>query len=483
MLKKMLAPAVFAVFACSCTETCKRESKTMEDVFSEVKKDTAKLRQFFIDMPLGGDIHHHASGSPEAEDFLSYAMADSLWIDTDSTSASAYQLYSAIDEKKPASAEEVNSFLANEPSQRQTIINYWSDLGCTAYGEDCHDWFFGTFPKFNLAFLGHQSQCLSELCKEASELNILYLETMISVPNVQAQVQQNINLAFDKADTADMQSTMEQWYAVMQENGLSDYAKQNADSLDAMYRRTEKHGLLLRFQTYASRMTASLPDVFSQLALGFETQKYTPNLVGINLVAPEDNKYALQYFEEHMAMFSFFKQKYPNAHIALHAGELTHGHGTDSSDLNHHILQSLIVGQANRIGHGVDLFTEDTTAILSFMRKHNCAIEINLESNEAILQTAPENHPFKTYMDHGVPVCLATDDEGILRTDLVNQYMVAVNKYYPEMTYQQIKTISKNAINYSFMSSELKNTVLKEIDSRFQSFETSLLRPQQTAGI
>ena len=73
---------------------------------------------------------------------------------------------------------------------------------------------------------------------------------------------------------------------------------------------------------------------------------------------PEDAPTALDDFHLQMTMLDFLHRQYPRVKVALHAGELTDGL-VPPEDLRDHIRQSIDVGHASRIGHGVDVMSED----------------------------------------------------------------------------------------------------------------------------
>jgi hypothetical protein len=71
------------------------------------------------------------------------------------------------------------------------------------------------------------------------------------------------------------------------------------------------------------------------------------------------------------------------------------------------------------------------------MAREGVAVEINLTSNAVILGVKGAEHPFALYRRHGVPVVLATDDEGVLRTDLTHEYQRAVQRAWPRLCRSQ----------------------------------------------
>lgn len=143
--------------------------------------------------------------------------------------------------------------------------------------------------------------------------------------------------------------------------------------------------------------TTSPAEVFAQLLHAFELANANPSVVGLNLVAPEDHPVALRF----------------------------------------HIRQAVKLAGASRIGHGVAVLYEDAPfQLLEEMRRRGVLVEICLTSNEVILNVANDNHPFLDYKRSGVPMALASDDEGVSRIDL---------------SYRDLKTLARNSLHYSFL--------------------------------
>ncbi len=163
--------------------------------------------------------------------------------------------------------------------------------------------------------------------------------------------------------------------------------------------------------------------VFTQMVLGFELASTDPRFVGINLVQPEEWYVARRDFALHMRMLQYLHSAYPKVHIALHAGELAEGMVTPE-ELSFHIRSSVEIGGAERIGHGMDVMYEDRPRqLLRELAQRNIMIEICLTSNATILGIEGERHPLRDYIRAGVPVALATDDEGVSRSDMTQEYL------------------------------------------------------------
>jgi adenosine deaminase/adenosine deaminase CECR1 len=192
--------------------------------------------------------------------------------------------------------------------------------------------------------------------------------------------------------------------------------------------------------------------VFAQFVLAFALAQADPRVVGLNLVAPEDNVVAMREYAAQMRLLDFLHRQNPAVNIALHAGELTLGL-VPPDGLRFHIRQAVEVGHARRIGHGVDvMYEDDPFGLLGEMAEQGVLVEINLTSNDVILGVAGNQHPFSTYLEAGVPLTLSTDDEGVSRIDLTREYQRAVESY--PLHYADLKMLSRNGLAHSFLPGE-----------------------------
>jgi len=87
------------------------------------------------------------------------------------------------------------------------------------------------------------------------------------------------------------------------------------------------------------------------------------------------------------------------------------------------------------------------------------------------LKVKENRHPFTLYKEFNVPIVISTDDAGILRSNMTEQY-VLLAKRYPDVNYETIKKYVYNSINYSFIQDEsVKKQLTKDLDNRFKIFE------------
>jgi hypothetical protein len=76
-------------------------------------------------------------------------------------------------------------------------------------------------------------------------------------------------------------------------------------------------------------------------------------------------------------------------------------------------------------------------------------VEICLSSNDLILGIRKEQHPLPIYLQYGVPVALATDDEGVSRSEISREFLKAAEEH--GLGYAQLKAMARNSLQYAFL--------------------------------
>jgi adenosine deaminase len=173
-------------------------------------------------------------------------------------------------------------------------------------------------------------------------------------------------------------------------------------------------------------------------------------VVAINLVQSQDEYNALNDFGLQMRMLDYLHHVYPNVHISLHAGELTPGEVTPEELRTSHIRQSIEAGHAERIGHGLDIVYErDPPALLAELKRKHILVEDCLYSHELVRGMRGRENVLPIYLRAGVPLALATDDEGVTRADLTTSFVRAIEGY--GVTYRQLKTMVHDSLDHAFV--------------------------------
>ena len=79
-------------------------------------------------------------------------------------------------------------------------------------------------------------------------------------------------------------------------------------------------------------------------------------------------------------------------------------------------------------------------------------VEVNLTSNDVILDVTGADHPLHAYIAAHVPFALSTDDEGVSRIDLTHEYVKAADDQ--DLTYAELKQSARASLEHSFLHGE-----------------------------
>ena len=407
-----------------------------------IRKSPPQMLAFLRKMPKGGDLHSHLSGAVYAESYIQWAASKGSCVNSTTMTLSQPPCDSASGQI-PATAA-----LSNPVLYRQ-LIDAWSMRYWQYSGQNGHDHFFDSFGKFGGGTFG---QMIAEVASRAAKGRVLYLELMLT-PDRGSSSLIGQQVGWD----GDFEGTLTK----LKSNGIDSAALAGVQALQDA--EAEKNTLLkcgtpqadpgctvtIRYISQVSR-AAPLGQVFAQMVTGFALAN-DPNskVVGLNLVQPEDWLVPMQNFNVHMEMLSFLRPRYPQAHISLHAGELAPG-VVPPEGLTFHIRESVMKGHAERIGHGTSIMNEDDPyALLKELARRKVMVEICLTSNDTILGIRKAHHPLATYMQQGVPVALATDDEGVSRSDISREYLKAAQDH--GLGYVQLKTMARTSLQHAFL--------------------------------
>ena len=420
---------------------------TLEQRFAALRKNPLELYAFLHKMPKGGDLHNHLSGAIYAEEFLGEALEERLCIDR---AALALVGKAASYAACPAGTVDASA-IQSDNGLRNALIDMFSMRNFVAGRQSGHDHFFDTFDKFGAAGSGN---LIAAVARRAGEQNESYLELMaLSGGGTISAIGRRVGL------TGDFDATR----ARLDADSLQDQVKGLSKRVDEM-----EKGRLSRLGCdqdskapgcdvtvrYVYQVLREFPkeQVFAQILAGFGAAAADPRIVAVNFVQAEDGYNSMHDYHLHMQMVDYAKKIYPNVHVTLHAGELAPGL-VPPDGLRFHIREAVELGHAERIGHGVDIMYEkDPVDLMKQMKQRGILVEINLTSNDGILGIRGEDHPFPIYRKNGVPVALSTDDEGVNRSHLTEEFQRAVLTY--DLSYADVKEMVRNSIEYSFASGE-----------------------------
>jgi len=139
-------------------------------------------------------------------------------------------------------------------------------------------------------------------------------------------------------------------------------------------------------------------------------------------------------------------------HVTIHAGE---------GCCPEHIREAIDLG-TERIGHGVYLYQDPDTENLVCERK--IPLEVCPTSNLQIsgVMNSYGEHPFKRYLDEGIPVTINTDNRLMSQIDVTHELEQMIDAF--SLSRDQVKGVLLNSANAAFAAEKLRNSLRKQVE-------------------
>jgi hypothetical protein len=419
-----------------------------ERYFQSVRNNPNLLLTFLREMPKGGDLHNHLSGSIYAESLIQWGSESKDCVDPKTFTISAGPCGPTIPISKAF----------DDPGLYAGMIDAYSMRNWQLSGQSGHDHFFDTFGKFGQATDGAEGKMLAETAARAASQHELYQELMVTPTGKDLEtLAKSIGWDddFGRLQQKLLAGGLPQILATAsQQLNAAEVSRDNI--LNCGVAKADPGCQIKQRLLFQVARGKSKEVVFAQILSGFLLAGADPKLVapnphvlGLNLVMAEDWYVPMRDFPLHMRMLDYFHERYPHVHIALHAGELVEGL-VPPEDLQFHVRDSIEEGHAERIGHGVDVMNESRPfELLQEMADRNVMVEICLTSNDVILGVRGPQHPLSEYLRAGVPVALATDDEGVSRSDMTHEYLKGAEEQ--NLSYLQLKKMARTSLEHAFI--------------------------------
>ena len=445
-----------------------------ERVLEAAKKaGNPELYALLKTMPKGADLHMHLSGSVYAETLIGNGASDGLCVAPVDPGIPAVPVGQGAVQFVPPQHGKSNDCASGQvpvadafknQALYDSIVNSFSMRAFVAtQGINGHNQFFGTFPRWN-ALNDHTGEWLDEVATRAAAQNEQYLELMQTPTFSSAQAIGNKIGWPEGAEGSVTRAQLAELRDKLIAAGLRDevavdraqlsHALDVRNSLERCDRSSDASPACHVQIHFLYQVLRGFPpqQVFAQTLLGFEVASVDSDVVGINFVMPEDGYISMRDYHLQMQMLDYLHSVYPKVHISLHAGELAPGM-VPPAGLGFHIREAIDLGHAERIGHGVDVLYEDNPLrLLHEMAVKHIMVEINLTSNDVILDTTGSDHPLHAYIAAHVPFALSTDDEGVSRIDLTHEYVKAADDQ--DLTYAELKQSARGSLEHSFLHGE-----------------------------
>jgi adenosine deaminase len=477
-----LAAAWFAIsIAAPAQKAAPAESRAQNAFAAARKAGPPELYAFLQPFPKGADLHMHLSGAVYAETFLAEGAAQGICVDRATLSFAK-----PPKPGKCATGQLPAADAVKDQDLYDKLIDSFSMRSFIPYaGYSGHDQFFDTFDRFG-GLKDQYGEWLDEVATRAAAQNEQYLEIMSTPPfSHAADAGYKLGWPTDFNDANHMAELARLRDQLLANGLLDDIATDRKQLADAkatrariencaayensrhdseQYSHASSHGQMLQMEPsgighgcsvrihYLYQVLRGFPpqQVFAQTLLGFELASADPDVVGINFVRAEDRRDAMAEYHTEMLMLDYLHSVYPKVRITLHAGELAPGM-VPPAGLSFHIREAIDLGHAERIGHGVDVLHETNPhALLKQMAGQHIMVEVNLTSNDVILNIKGADHPLHAYMAAHVPWALSTDDEGVSRIDLTHEYVKGVLEQ--DLTYADLKQSARTSLEHAFLA-------------------------------
>lgn len=181
-------------------------------------------------------------------------------------------------------------------------------------------------------------------------------------------------------------------------------------------------------------------------------------LVGLDLAGDEQNP--LGEPEKLASHFmTAFRECLP---LTIHAGE---GEPADQ------IWQAAYHLHADRIGHGLTL--ADNEALATRFRNRGIGLELCPSSNREVVgfqdpdmpetQNLPK-YPLRKFIELGLPVTICTDNPGISRTTLTNEYLTASRMTEGHLSRWEALALIKQGFSLAFLPAREREALMKRMD-------------------
>jgi adenosine deaminase/adenosine deaminase CECR1 len=466
----LFAPFSFSADKNNSKANYQATERYYQNIISQVSPPIVELQQFIHYLPKGGDIHHHYVGALYAETYVDWVEQKGYCIYRDN-----FKIETQLEANQRKSSKEcisvsqlrADSFLYNR------LLQHWSDKDFNNQLPSDQQ-FFSTFAYFFPIAYSFNRAGLEIIKNRALDENLQYIETtfMLSPSRADKKVDQTLRTLIANRDDLLINQALESSFAEFQidknfQVAISDYVKE----IDDHFSQVNDSVFTVKAQAYALRNEE--PDmVFARLYASFVASQKSTNIVGVNIVGPENEFVSMRDYSLHMKMARFLKQKFPSTKLSFHAGELALGM-VPLEGLRSHITEAVQVAGVDRIGHGLDVVYErNFNQLMQEMKQKKIAVEINLTSNEFITKISGQSHPIILYAKNGVPIVISSDDEGVSRGSISQEYLLYLSRYKP--SYAALKKTIYNSIEYSFLSKQEKVAQIEKLNNKFAQFEAKI---------
>ncbi|MFY7786242.1 MAG: hypothetical protein ACOVQA_00095, partial [Thermoflexibacteraceae bacterium] len=243
----------------------KKYTQAAENYFNSIRQEEALLTAFCQQMPKGGDLHHHYSGSVYTETYIDYVIERDFWLNTNTMD---------VHTENPMNDKTWVQFSALRKDgslglYKQKMLEKWSVKDYHAADSDLPQdkHFFTAFSYFRIAnVLFNESNWetyksrLQELKHRAKTENVSYIETAftyIPCPPFTTDLKNyNDSLRLNKTNKLVMNRLLDTLYQNFLRRGVKTCAEQHSKQLEKLHQEAQidDDKFMMRYQNYAVRI-------------------------------------------------------------------------------------------------------------------------------------------------------------------------------------------------------------------------------------
>ncbi len=188
-----------------------------------------------------------------------------------------------------------------------------------------------------------------------------------------------------------------------------------------------------------------LPPSENDFLLDIAKEFKSKGVVGLDLAGDEAG-FSATIFKEF-----FRKAKENNIPFTIHAGE---ARGPES------IITAIELG-ASRIGHGIRAFEDE--GVIELIKRNNICLECcPISNHDTNVMSDFSKYPIVDFLHNDISTTLNSDNRTVSNTNYNKE--ISFLKENIELSENDIKQFNINAVNHAFITNEIKETLLKQLN-------------------
>ena len=427
-LLALTATPVFAEQSSSANE------KSTQAFYETIRTHPLTLRGFVSGMPKGGDLRVRLKESIYPEDYLLLAERENYCITLPS-----YFAVPPLNNTCPPGTSPAKKFFDSEENYQKAIKQLSASSSFNSKQE---------LISLNEVTPDQFGYLLGSVVESAAYQHLDYLEVLL--PWAPEKLIKDAGKKEWKGTPNDMYSTLSTLPAM----SSIETGKERINSLMTSTKKYLQNGVE---QSVMIRMIASVDrtqpasSVFAQLIYAFKTAAADPLFVGVALTGDEEHPVALRDYDLQIEMLNTLTsmEAYADVKTIITAGYLEFGM-IQPSRFKDRIRMAVTKGNATRISHGSAIMYENNPFdLLKALSEQKIPVEIALTSEEVVRSISAADNPFPVLQKYNVPVVLVTENAGLTRIDITNEYVRAAHNY--NLSYTDLKTLVRNSLEYSLL--------------------------------